>query len=178
MKRFFFTLVLVFATIVSFGQQSKIPQRLEIAEVEINNGDVNLEVFKVPSDDGLRYFLSVGNLGIGDDVVQIQFDPIFELFIPLGNSLAEAMETLAQLQSVYKKTPGDSVEVEGCLALAFPNENRESVKVTCRKYLLRRMLEFSVEREGYIRSTHIYKSDFSSLMTSMKIYRKIHPKEQ
>jgi hypothetical protein len=39
------------------------------------------------------------------------------------------------------------------------------------------MLEFSLERDGYIRATTVSKSDLSALVSGAKFYRKIHPKE-
>ena len=49
--------------------------------------------------------------------------------------------------------------------------------VTHRKPLLTRQLEFSLQREGYIRATYVDKADMGSLITSVRFYRKIHPRE-
>lgn len=38
----------------------------------------------MPIDGVNHYYLSVGHLGIGGDILQINFDRIFELFLPLG----------------------------------------------------------------------------------------------
>ena len=175
MKRFFSILLLFALSSAAFAQKT-IPQRLELVEIEVDEGSTTLEVFNMPQDGQSHYFLSVGTLGAGDDVFQFQFDPIFELFLPLGDSLDEAMESLQLMQSLLKTEPGNTLERPGCLAAAFPNDRLETVKVTYRKVLLSRMLEFSVEREGYIRATHISRVDFNSLVSGMKMYRKIHPK--
>jgi hypothetical protein len=82
---------------------------------------------------------------------------------------------LQAVHDLFKGAPGNSIVVDGNLAAGFPNDKIEPVKVSYRKFLLSRMLEFSVEREGYIRSTHISKMDFGSIVTSMKLHRKIHP---
>lgn len=177
MKRILSVCIVLVWAMVAFAQESKIPQRLELAEVEINDGELDLEVFNMPDEWGNHYYLSVGHLGIGDDVIQFQVDPLFELFIPLGETLDEAMAQLLKLQDLFKQTPGTSFDVIGNLALAFPNDKLEPVRVTYRKVLLSRMLEFSIEREGYIRATHISRMDFNSIISSMKLYRKIHPKE-
>ncbi|MBR1784161.1 MAG: hypothetical protein IJ760_01845 [Bacteroidales bacterium] len=152
-------------------------QRNELVKVENENIDEQYEVFDDPYDGQHHYYLSVGHLGMGDEVLQVLFDPICELFIPLGNNLAEALAMLEQLKEFYKSTPGTTMEVQGCLALGFPTDRLETVTVTARKVLLRRKLEFSLQREGYIRATYVGKSDFSSLVRGVKVYGKIHPKE-
>ena len=41
-----------------------------------------------------------------------------------------------------------------------------------------RLVEFSVRRNGYVRATHIGRSDLGTLITGVKLYRKIHPDEE
>ena len=165
--------------VVASAQLSKIPQRLEIVtlETEIVGITEVQEVFNMPKDSVNHYYLSVGHLGIGDDVIQIQFDPVFELFIPLGNTLDEAIETMKKLQELYTTAPGTSIEMSGIFSAAWPSGDPETVKITRRKVLLSNLLEFSLEREGYIRATHLSKMDFNSLLNGVKFYKKIHPKE-
>lgn len=165
-------------TFAAFAQDNKIPQRLEIVTIDDDDDDAVLEMFDMPKDGQSHYYLSVGHLGFGDDVFQIQLDPLFELFLPLGDSLDEAQEALVRMQDLFKKSTGTFIEVDGNLALGYPRENLETVKVTYKRFLLNRLLEFSVERDGYMRAAHIGRSDFNSLITSLKLYRKIHPNEQ
>ena len=128
--------------------------------------------------DGVHdYYLSVGHLGIGDAVIQVNFDPLYELFIPLGNTLDEALETLKDLQDLYRTEPGTVTTVPGCLAFGFPDGNIDDVKVTYRKQIFSNLLEFTLEREGYQRSTFVNKSNFNSIVSGVKFYKKLHPKE-
>ena len=185
MKKYFLIISLLVWSVAAFAQESRIPQRLELVTVDLEVGDEgsllsteeNLEVFNMPVDGVNHYYLSVGHLGIGDDIIQFNIDPIFELFIPIGDTVAEAMEYLQELQALYKAPRGESMEIEGCLAAAFPNDNLEKVTVTYQKVLLSNLLAFSVKRGDYTRATHIPKSQFNSLVRSLKIYRKLHPKE-
>jgi len=177
MKKMIMILAALLCMAPAFAQSSPIPQRLELVEVDINEGETVLEIFNSPVEGQNHYYLSVGHLGIGDEVVQLRFDPLFELFLPLGDTLAEAMERLQTLQNLYKEAVGTSIVIDGNLAAGFPNDKLEPVTVTLRKPLLTRMLEFSVEREGYIRSTHVSRMDFGSIVTSMKLHRKIHPND-
>lgn len=174
MKRFVSTILILACTIAAFAQNPVLRQRLEIAEIEINDGERSLEVFRM--EDNGQYYLSVGNLGIGTDLFQIQFDPLFELFIPLGGTLDESMEKLQDLKAFYKQARKTSTEVQGCLSAAYPNDKLEPITVTSRQFL-GRILEFSVERDGLVRATYVPRADFNSLVTSVKLYRKIHPKE-
>ena len=180
--------ILLFAAmpVLTFAQQKKIPQRLELVNVDLQVGDEgsflsteeNLEVFNMPIDGVNHYYLSVGHLGIGDDIIQFNIDPIFELFIPIGDTVAEALEYLQGLQALFKGPKNESIEIEGCLAAAFPNDKMEKVKVTYQKVLLTNLLAFSVQRGEYVRATHIPKSEFNSLVRGLKFYKKIHPKEK
>lgn len=61
---------------MAHAQGTLLKQVLEIAEVEINDGDVTLSVFDMPEGDVHQYYLCVGTLGIGDDFVQLQIDPL------------------------------------------------------------------------------------------------------
>lgn len=157
----------------------KASQRLELANVETQIGGyetAELEVFKM--NDSGTYWLSVGHLGIGTDLVQLQFDPVFELFIPLGDSLEEALATMKELKAFYKKPRLTTMEVQGCLAAMYPGENLEPVTITSRRLLGAKILSFSVQRDDFVRSTYISKSDFGSLVFSLKAYKTLHPKER
>ena len=157
----------------------KASQRLELATVETELAGyetAELEVFKM-NDTG-TYWLSVGHLGIGVDLVQLKFDPVFELFIPLGNSLEEAIAKMKELKAFYKQPRLSTMEVQGCLAAMYPSENFEPVTITSRRLLGAKILSFSVQRDDFVRATYISKSDFGSLLFSLKAYKKLHPKEK
>ncbi len=180
MRKILLVLLLATMPVFAFAQKSGMPQRHSLVEVTIDDDSIPaeyLDVFNAPVDGENHYFISVGHLGYGDEVVQLLFDPVFELFIPLGDSVSEALETLEKMQDLFKQDPGTGMEMQGCQAFGFPNQEREKVTVTYRKVFLDKMLEFSVQREGYIRSAHIGKSDFGSAVRGVKFYHKIHPKE-
>ena len=169
----------VVCTAASAQVLQKASQRLELATLETELGGyetASLEVFKM-NDTG-TYWLSVGHLGIGSDLVQLQFDPVFELFIPLGDTLEDALTKMKELQAFYKKPRLSTMEVQGCLAALYPGEDFETVTVTSRKLLTTSILSFSVTREDFVRSTYISKSDFGSLVFSLKAYKALHPKEK
>ena len=179
MKRIVSTLLILTWAVVAFAQGSLLKQTLEIAEVEINDGAVSLSVFDMPEEGQHQYFLCVGTLGFGDSFVQLEIDPVSQLFIPLGNTLEEAQAKLVEFKAMAKKPSHTEMETVGTLALANPSTGElEPVYVTSRRFLTQKIISFSVKRNGYVRAAHIPNMDFSSLVTSVKLYRKIHPKEK
>lgn len=181
MKRYALHLLalLAFATTPSVfhAQPSSMPQRNEIVAINPDDIDSRLEVFSTVVDNERAYYLSVGHLGIGNQTVQFNIDPIFELFIPLGANLEETIATLQTIQSLYKEPAKATMTTDGCLNFAFPNQDLETVTLTHFKSALSNFLQVSVQREDYIRATTISKSDFNMLLRGVKMYRSIHPKE-
>lgn len=169
-------LTIAIMIVIATSAFAQLRLRLPLSTVKIGGTDVNLEVLKM--DDNGKYYLSVGKLGIGDDIVQFRIDPISELFIPLGSTLEEAQEKLEAIQDAYNQEPDESSETQGCLCVLYPEDEFETVYLTPRKVLFGKVLEFSVQRGDLVRATHIARSNFNSLVGSFKIYRKIHPKEQ
>ena len=176
MKKIISIIAALFVTVSAFGQSNILRQRLEVAEVEVNDGEVELEVFRM-QDNG-QYYLSVGTMGIGNDIIQIQFDPLTTLFIPLGETLEDAINKLDQIRDYYKQGAGKTWDVEGCLSIGNPTDNLETIKITGRQLLFSKLLEFSVQRDDLIRATHIARSDFNSLVSTVKLYQKIHSNEK
>ena len=176
-KKTLTVLLLVAVATVAFAQ--KIPQRLEIASVdlEVVGIEEHLDVFNMPEENGNHYYLSVGHLGIGNNIIQLDFDPLYELFFHIGDSLDEAIEALEQLKGLFKAEKGTQIEMQGCLAIGFPNDKVEKVNVTYQKIIFTKVLEFSIDREEYTRATHSPKSEFNSLVSGVKFYKKLHPSE-
>ena len=171
MKRFLTILALCLCSLGAFAQNTRFPEVDEIAQIEVNDV-VAYEVFCVTRDGLRQYYFCVGNLGIGDDVLQVMFDPVYKLYIPLGSTFAEAMEHMQQLKIQVQNAAGTRTEWAGNFAPLLPTEERETVTVTTRKGLFCRRLEFSLERDGYIRSTSVSKSDLNNLLFNLKLNSK------
>lgn len=181
MKKILITLLLASMSLVASAQfLEKAGNRLEICTIETEYGENSLsgeiEVFKM-NDTG-KYWLSVGHLGIGGDLIQINFDPVYELFIPLGDTLEEALEVMNDLKAFYKTPRLTTKEIKGCLAAAYPSDNMETVTLTSRRLLGSRIVEFSVKRDDLIRANYINKSNFGSLLNGVKFYKKLHPNQK
>lgn len=182
MKRIITSIALAIITVSAFAQVSVsqiLRPRVEIAEVTSETNNLELEVFYMNDESPRVYYLSLGNLGIGGDIVQIDFDPVFELFIPLGNNLEEAISKMEEIKALYKMPRLKKTEIMASFAAAYPTDKLIPITVTSRRFVFSKVLEFSipVESTGLVRATHIYRSDFRSLLGSLKIYKKLHPKE-
>lgn len=171
--RLFVMLLLVAPQLDAVAQKSNPPQRMEIVQC---GEDEEYEVFYVPRDGQNHYYLSVGRPGLGNSTVQFYLDPASELFVFLGSSFEEAVETLSRLKDFCKEPSGSAMQVEGCVSIAFPKLETERVTVVAHRELLGRRLDFSVERDGYIRMASASRSDISSLLSGLKFHRKLHPK--
>ena len=171
--------ILLFALMPLFApaQDATIPFRMEITHAKTGSGQGQIEAFQLIKDGESSYYLSVGHLGVGDGVVQIQFDPLFELFIPLGDTLDEAIGTMEKMKEYYDKSSDNSFEVEGCLAVAFPTDEMQTVTLVPTRVLLTRYLCFKLVYEGYERNTYVARSNFMSILSGLKFYRTIHPDE-
>ncbi|MBR3076150.1 MAG: hypothetical protein IKH11_10425 [Bacteroidales bacterium] len=156
------------------GSGKSLQPRMVISTSEIEGGNV-FEVMYVPAEDHTDYYLNVGHLGIGNEVVQANIDPIFNLYVKLGESITEAISTMEQLKAMFG-TVGSTMELNGSLGIAFPTEKTETVVITCRKPLLSKYLDFSLVRDGYLRSAACEKSNLNSLFSGLKLYKKLHPK--
>lgn len=183
MKKFLVALAFASVAILSFGQnKSIIRPRMEIVKTETEvNGTFNteLEVFYMNDENPRMYYASLGNLGIGGNIVQLEFDPIFELFIPLGGTLEEAVAKLEEIKGLFKMPKKSSTELSGHFSVAYPTGDPVTVTVT-RRQGISKLLEFSIPvsgSENLIRATYLSKSDIGGLLTSLKIYRKMHPKK-
>lgn len=177
MKRVITTAFVLLWTVVAFSQGNLLRPTFDIAEIEVNGATV--AVFNMPEEGVNQYYLCVGTLGVGDDFVQLQIDPVFQLFIPLGGTLEEAQAKLEAFKATAKQPSGTVLETVGTLALGNPSMGEpEPVYVTSRRFIFRRIAEFSVQRNGFTRATYLSKSELGSLLSSVKLYRKIHPKEQ
>lgn len=180
MKRIITAIVLAFIAFSAYAQNSSVlRQRIEIAECSSEENNIEMEVFYMNDENPRTYYLSLGGLGVGTDIIQIGFDPIYEVFIPLGGNLDEAIAKMKEIKELYTLPRKASVEMTGCFAALYPNDNIVTYTVTSRRLLSSKILEFSLPTgtEGIVRATHIYKADFSSLLVGLKLYKKLHPKE-
>lgn len=183
MKKIILTLALVCVTVLAFGQNKILRPRIELAEVESEIDEAfttELEVFYMNDENPRMYYLSLGHLGIGTDIIQLQFDPVYELFIPLGGTLEEAIAKMQEIKDFYKAPRQSTMELEGSFAVAYPTKEMIPVKVTRRQFITK-VMEFSLPTTAdvtLVRATHIGKNDFGSLLGSLKLYKKLHPKEK
>lgn len=176
MKKLTFILSSLLLCATLSAQSSKIPVILDIASVE-ENDEVTAQVVNIPSEGQNHYFLNLGNMGFGDSIIQIDLDPVYFLYIPLGDNLTDAIAKLEQIRTLCSMKKGESTEIEGTFSPLFPDENIQPITVTRYKPTLGKKLQFSIQKDGYIRATYLSKMDLSSLISTVKLYKKMHKKE-
>ena len=143
MNKILTTIALVCAAVCSFAQNPSIVRpRIEIAEAETGVEETvssRLEVFYMNDEDPRMYYLSLGNLGIGNDLVQIDFDQVYELFIPLGGTLEEAIAKMEEISQALKNA---APAFETCYA----KTSNEDLKGAAADFLKR--VYFALRNEG------------------------------
>ena len=178
MKKIASFILALICTIALFAQTGKLPVVKEIVTVENENTGESVEIVNIPIDGVNHYWLHVGNMGIGNKTIQIELDPVYRLYIPLGENVTDAVSCMQELQTLFKEPKGTMREIQGSFKPFFPGENLETLHVYRHQPLLTNQIQFVIERDGYQRVAYISKSDFASLLRGLKMYGKLHPSER
>lgn len=182
MKRIVLTLALACISVLALAQNSSLLRpRIEIADTSSDDvKSTQMEVFYMDDESPRMYYISLGHLGIGPALLQVDFDPVFEVFLPLGGTLDEAIGRLEEIKELFKMPRLESTEITGSFAALYPkNDEPVTFTVTSRKVVFSKVLEFSLPTgsEGIIRALHITKSDFNSILFAVKFHKRLHPNE-
>ncbi len=161
-----------------FAQTNLLRPRIEITAIG-DEDSVSQEVFYMNDESPRVYYLSVGDLGIGSNIIQMGFDPVYELFIPLGESLDEAIAKLESFRDFCKEPRLSTMEVQGYFSVANPSGDPVTITVTARRRIFTKILEFSLptSSDGLVRATYVSRGNFRSLAGGVKFYKALHPKE-
>lgn len=180
MKRFITLLAampLLFAACNLSAQSTIGPLAVRASIVEIDNNGLYCDVFSIVLDGQKQYYMSAGHVYMGDEVVKVQIEPMTEMFVFLGDTMDEAIEAMQNMKLWFNLPSGTINEVDGSFSIAQPKLEKETIRVTSMRPLLTRQLEFAVMRGDAVVAAHVIKSDFNSLLSGLKTYRKLHPKE-
>lgn len=177
MKKLISLFVAIICAASLFGQTTKLPVVLDVVTIENENTGETVDIVNIPIDGVNRYYLHVGNMGIGNKVVQVNLDPIYRLYIPLGNNITEAIKAMEDLKTLFKEDKGATREIKGSFEPFFPTEDLLTVQVSKFKFLVENKLQFVIECDGFSRVAYMAKSDFNSLLRGLKLYGKIHRSE-
>ncbi len=178
MKRIIAIAVLALACTSLFAQTGKLPTVKELVTIENENTGETVDIVNIPVDGVNHYYLHVGTMGIGNKVVQVNVDPVGRLYIPLGDNITDAIAFMEELKTLFKEPKGTMREIQGSFKPFFPGEDLETVRVYRHQPFLSNQLQFVIERGGYERVTYLDKSEYNSLLRSLKLYVKIHPSEK
>lgn len=175
MKRCILLLIGLVTALGLSAQNPSIPMVLDIASVDTDGKET--EVVNIPRDGVNHYYLHVGSMGIGNSIISVDFDPVDRLFVPLGNTLSEAILKMEELKALLKEPKGTSIEIQASFGPLFPSDFLQAVQVSRFQPLLTNYLEFTINQGEYDRIAHISRADFNALLSAVKFYGKIHPKE-
>lgn len=180
MKKLIITVSVILAATFAANAQSldlsRLSKRMEITTIE-DDDIIKYEIFSMEDEGQKHYFISLGNVFYGDEIIQIA-EPVRELFVPIGDSVPQAQATLQEWQTLFKEKPrSKTFTVDGCVSLGVPGSKFEPVTISYYKSLFTRYLEFRIHRDGYIGTASISKSDLSSLVTSLKIEHRLRPND-
>lgn len=159
-----------------FAQAGSMLSVSVIMQLEDANGDMQLAVFDKPEQDGHHYYLCVGSMGHGDEFIQFHLDPATQLFLLLGTTLEEAQATLESFIALTEQEHGTTQEALGVFAVGMPSNGQpEPILLTARRYFITRKMECSVQHDGAFRATYATRPDLKSALSSVKMYRRMHP---
>ncbi|MBR0310589.1 MAG: hypothetical protein IJQ97_06865 [Paludibacteraceae bacterium] len=176
MKRLLPVLAMIMWIQAAFAEGSLSRPFVTIAEITNENDQSQVSVCDMPEDDAHTYYLCVGSMAFGDEIIQVHIDPVTQLFLPLGSTLQEALSTMESFADLANDKPGTTRETIGVLAVGNPTMGEpETVYLTAKQPFISKILECSVQREGYIRAVYVQRSDLKSLIFNIKVYQKMNP---
>jgi hypothetical protein len=100
------------ATLVYAQNPSILRPRIEIVSASDEDSGPGLEVFYMGDEDPRMYYLSLGHLAVGSEMVQVYIDPLTELFVPLGATVEEALARLEEIKDLFKMPKGQAEDLE------------------------------------------------------------------
>lgn len=184
MKRFLWVVVVAMMTTLSAQAQKIVPgMRMEIAESERDKSEYSLFTYK-DDDETFGYYLGLGRVThllsiFRDDITDASFDDIKETCIWLGATYDEAMNTLSKILDLYDKDLETTEEFKGRAATGGERlgEPNSSICIVKKKPLGGKHLMFLFTSGKRRAETFLPKSVVKELRTSLKIDKKLHPKQ-
>lgn len=88
------------------AQTSKLPTVIDIVSVEDENTGDSVEIVNIPVEGVNYYWLHLGEMGIGNRTVQINLDPFYQLYFPLGENITGAVATMEEIKTLFKEPNG------------------------------------------------------------------------
>ncbi|MBR0534065.1 MAG: hypothetical protein IJK19_05180 [Bacteroidales bacterium] len=182
MKRFLITLAVALFTLPVSAQNIPAKMRVEIADIEQNDDSYTIFQYKDADDEAVSYYLALStdlggfDFSIGDDISGGIHD-FDETCIFMGTNLSEAMSFLDTILDLFDQQPGTSLELACRPTLPFEGMG-EYGTATCTlvKGLFGKHLNVAFKgRNNRDALVELTRGNVRSLMTSLKIDRKLHP---
>lgn len=151
--------------------------RWEIVTTDFNESQYQLFSFE-DKDGTFGYYLSLGPASAIPGTF-IVFDQIRETCLYMGTTLDEVKENLQSLIEFFNYEAGTTREFPARIGIVntLQTEQRPAVAVV-QKRLFGKRLVFTQENEKYSTQTYLRKGAVKSVLTSLKIFMKMHPNAQ
>lgn len=158
-----------------YASNSSFPVIYDITKV--GEGADEQSVVNMPRDGVNDYYLFVGPMGIGNDVISVQVDPVNHLFVPLGNTLVDALARLEEIKALFDNPVGTVTQMDAGFGPLVPDANPKTLRVTRQRVIFTNQLQFALDFPEYVRTAYLTRSDLNSLISGVKFYSKLHPKD-
>ncbi len=184
MKKMMMTIAFALVTLGAFAQKEQpIGLRMEVAEAETDHAEYSIFTYR-DEDDNFGYYLSLAKvthiLGLlRDDITDAAFDAIKETCICLGATYDEANATLDTILDLFDKDVDTRTELKS-RAVTGSDRLGHFTTSTCivqKKALGGKRLQFVFTQGKHQAEAFVTKTIIKELRTSLKIDKKLHPKQ-
>ena len=183
MKKILIALALIFPAFFAAAQEIPAGMRMELAEISEN--DDQFSIFKYKDEDGsVAYYLSVGREfnvveAVFGDVSNISLGHVDETVLCLGKTYDEAQAFLESMLALFDKELETTVEFPARLSVGAEKLGGESVAncIVVKRFLQGKHLLFHFISGDHTGESELSKANLKSLISSLKIARKLHPEK-
>lgn len=176
MKRIFVLVALILVSSLMSAQKFQVGVRDEIFTVEENDNEY--AVFGYMDEDGTTgYYLGLGRPDVIPGAL-IAFDVYHETCIYLGATLAESLETMGTIVSLFNGPTGSNKAFEARLGAGeLLKDKGQAIGTLERRIIAGKHISFSFKTPSYLTESFLNKITAKSLLSGLKTYIKIHPKQ-
>ncbi len=176
MKRIFIIFTLIFVSSLVFAQKFQVGVRDEIFTVE--EDDNEYAIFGYMDEDGTSgYYLGLGRPDVIPGAI-IAFDVYHETCVYLGATLAESLETMGYIVALFNQSIGSNKVFDARLGTGeLLKDKGQAIGTLERRIIVGKHISFSFKTPSYLTESFLNKITAKSLLSGLKTYIKIHPKQ-
>lgn len=176
MKRIFVFVALIFVSSLMFAQKFQVGVRDEIVSIEENENEY--AIFGYMDEEGTKgYYLGLGRPDVIPGSI-IAFDVFNETCIYLGATLEEALGTMGSIVDLFSGRMGSNKVFEARLGVGeLLKDKGQAIGTLERRIIAGKHISFAFKTPSFLTESFLNKITAKSLLTGLKAYMKIHPKQ-